>query len=240
MRRLPIVGVTVLGLASSVIRAQPETVPTLQQLIDRQLDVPLPVHTCTVPDVVSALARRGYIVAGIESLPGDCLAARQETPRSRETIPLIGLTVADVLAKLVELDGRYRWIDLDGVIVVRPLSAWGDRDHWLHSIASSFDVDQQHIGTALFQIVRGITGEDRPIPTTGMQTELGQRKISLHLRGVSVLEVLNAIVREHGAAWWEARDHARVAERQEDRMLWIYTPDHSGLGVTTKRYPLPQ
>jgi hypothetical protein len=204
------------------------------------MTVRVPVNMCTVPEIAAAMARRGYVIAGIEYLPGDCNVERAKIDPSEERIDLAGSTVEAALNRLIELDGRYQWIDSDGVIVVRPVEASGDPQNWLHSIATEFDLDNLTIGDALFKIASAVTGDPRVPSSFDSRTEQGARKLAVHLTGVSLVDTLNAIVRAHGAAWWEARDRARVAANQEDRMLWVFTHDGAGLGVTTKRYPLPQ
>src|SRR5262245_62525543 len=91
-------------LATLAISVQPAP-SKLDQYVYGQMEIPLPVNFCTVPEAVAALVRRGHLVAGIEYLPGDCNAERFAQPRSGDPLLLHGLTIREALDKLVQVDG---------------------------------------------------------------------------------------------------------------------------------------
>jgi hypothetical protein len=244
MPRLLIVGVLItLGFSASALRAQQDS-PPLQRVINFSFDMRLPLTFCDVPAAVAGLAKKLEFVAGIEYLAGDCQEAWRNEKRSNDAEPLAGLTVEAALNKLVELDPRYRWVESEGVIVVRPLAAWGDPKNWLNQSIGPFVVDDQDLVGALSEVACHIP--DRPFPERPchrsdneirIRTELGARRFSVNLAAASIIGALNAIVSTHGAMWWEARDRAGVTRPEDQRMLWVFTPDGSGLGRSTKRYP---
>ena len=59
------------------------------------------------------------------------------------------MTVGDALKKLSALDPRYRWIESDGVIVVRPIAAWSDPKNVLNYQTESFVLKDATLGDAL-------------------------------------------------------------------------------------------
>src|SRR5687768_275057 len=125
MRRL-VLGVVLTLLSCAVAIAQDAAIPPLERLIDSDYSLRLPVHDCTVPSAVAGLARRFQFGAGVEYLPVDCQLLWRYTAPNGESVNLRGLTIGDALRKLSALDPRYRWVEMDGVIVMRPLEAWSD------------------------------------------------------------------------------------------------------------------
>jgi hypothetical protein len=234
MRTLMLAALALLGTPAA---AQEAPVPPLDRSIDLPIEVRLPVHHCSVPGALVAMSRLTKLTAGVEFLPSDCRPewAREERPAS--SVQLQGLTVKQALDRLVELDPRYRWGEADGVIVLRPLAAWGDAADVLNTPLATFDVNQQHMGGALGVLVSQVLGRRRiGMATANLRTEEGNRAFSVHVTDTTVLGALNAIVRAHGAMWWEVQDHSYVVNGQPDRMVWLYTHDGSGLGSTTKTY----
>ncbi len=92
------------------------------------------------------VANAAMIPAGIERVPGTC----ERNPPGGARLLIKGMTVAAVLDKLVSLDSRYRWKDIHGVIVVRPVEAWDDPAHYLHETVESFDHADANIGKAWY------------------------------------------------------------------------------------------
>src|SRR5688500_3623885 len=67
------------------------------------------------------------------------------------------MTVAALLDKLVSLDRRYAWQEMDGVIVVRPAAAWVDEAHFLHRVSKSFVHESLNLGAA-HTLANGVLG----------------------------------------------------------------------------------
>src|SRR5262245_14184021 len=101
----------------------------------------LPVGTCTLPGLVRLIAEDLKMPAGIEALPGPCVGPR----RVRERVSLSGMTLAGAMDRAISEDPRYWWTLTDGVLVVRPLEAWGEREHFLHRTLTSFQVENRNL-----------------------------------------------------------------------------------------------
>jgi hypothetical protein len=231
MRRL-FLGVVLMLLSCAAIRAQGHTVPPLQRLIDQNFEVRTLVHECSVPDAVSQLARRFHIQVGVEYPPGDCQRIRTKAPRGGEVINLLGLSIAEALERLTAMDGRYRWIEHDGVIVMRPVNAWGDRSNILNFTTTSFALENVNLGGALDAVMSAVIGK----PKSGGEllargTKQGARTFSVQTGPTSVGGALDAIVRAHGDLWWQVLDFG------DKRMIFFYTFDESGLGIPVGRIP---
>lgn len=230
MRRLNL-GVVVTLLSCAAAAAQDATVPPLERLIDIDYEIRVPVNDCAVPSMVAGLARRYHFLAGAEYLPVDCQSIWRETPRTGELLNLRGLTIRAALEKLATLDPRYRWIERDGMVVIRPLKAWGDRTNMLNYTTTSFALDEVNLGGALDAVLSAITGIGR---TSGQllsnRTEQAARSFSVKAGATSVGEALDAIVRAHGQSWWEVKI-GTVRQNELRPMIWLRTFDDSGIGA---------
>lgn len=217
-------------LLSCAASAQDATVPPLERFIDIDYRIRVPVNDCAVPAAVEGLARRYHLLAGAEYLPVDCSRIWREASRTGELLNLRGMTIRAALEKLSALDPRYRWIESDGVLVIRPVDAWADRTNMLNYTTSSFVLDEVNLGGALDVVVSAITGTAR---TGGHllsnRTEQASRTFSVKPAAISVGEALDAIVRAHGQAWWEVR------LGQVGPVITFYTFDQSGIGASILR-----
>lgn len=228
MRRL-VMGVVLILLSCVVTAAQDATVPPLERLIDIDYSLRLPVHECTVPGAVAGLARRFHFPAGVEYLPVDCQVHWRQTARNGESVNLRGLTIGEALRKLSALDPRYRLIIDDGVMVIRPVTAWADSKNILNRTADSFALEDATLGGALDAVVSAITGEARTMGALlGQRTEQGARVFSVKTGSTSAGGALAAIVRAHGDSWWEVREGAI------GRIVSFYTFDGGGIGASHK------
>src|SRR5688572_17182724 len=99
-----------------------------ERIVDQDINFPIPVDSCQVPGRVMQVARSINQPAGAEFLPAHC----EPSKKFIDQISLRGLTAREALDRLIALDPRYRWFESEGVILVRPLVAWTDPDHFLH------------------------------------------------------------------------------------------------------------
>jgi hypothetical protein len=228
------VALTLLGLPGPAV-AQNAAIPPLQRLIDTSYRVALPAHECTVPSTVSGLARQYQFIAGVEYLLVDCQPLYTGTPRDAAVIDLQGLAISDALKKLTEIDPRYRWTAIDGVVVVRPVVAWTDSKNILNFTTRSFVLGDVNVGSALAAVVAALTGQSGPadaLHASAQRTEQGAREFSVKMGAASGGDALNAIVRAHGAAWWEVQLGSMQANPLP--VVRIHTFDGTGLGLSAR------
>ena len=102
----------------------------------------------------------------------------------------------EVLDAISKADPRYEWREDDNVIVIRPVEAWSDLTSALHANLRGMSLDSATAGDALDVLARMVGVEP---PSIGFDS----RRFSMQARdGATWLEVLNAIVRAHGALTW--------------------------------------
>jgi hypothetical protein len=178
-------------------------VPPLDRLVGRKYN-----HA---PVVVSSmyqlpeLAYAAQAAMGIEVLPAG------EVPAAlTKGITLTGLTLRNALDALVAADPRYEWRDIDGVIVLRPASAWNETEHPLLRRIGPVHLDGVSLNDAItFQhalLEPQLRHGPDPSPNNAP-------RITVDLQGGTHLTLVNAIVKSQGAACWmyeelNARDAA--------------------------------
>jgi hypothetical protein len=126
----------------------------------------------------------------------------------------------------VRLDARYRWVETNGVLIVRPVDAWNDANHFLHRTVSVAIADQ-NVGGALYAVLNAI-GPSRFSGERTFNTLDANRQFSVSLNGTSVLEVLNAVVRTHGRLQWGV-GYCQPQMRVEFARVLLHTFDGAGV-----------
>ena len=225
----------VLGLAAPLY-AQDAGVSPLERLIDSDFRVRSTITDCMVASTVFGLARRYQFLVGIEYPRSECARLGSEQGRTDgELLNFRGMTVGDALNKLSALDPRYRWIESDGVVIVRPVAAWSDPKNVLNYQTESFVLKDATLGDALNAIVAAITGSGREHPFSE-STEQGARRFNVSTRATAG-EALDAIVRAHGASYWVIREGQTDREGRVFRSIFLHTFDGMGIG---SGFPIPK
>jgi hypothetical protein len=116
----------------------------------------------------------------------------------QQPLVLTGLTIRQVLELIARGDSRYRWREMDGVVVLRPIAAWNQKDHFLHAAVGPFVHDNQPAGS--------VVGALQQLVFPGFRSHAGTEQawdhvISVSLGSASLLGALNAIARQSGAMW---------------------------------------
>lgn len=218
--------------------AQDTRLPPIERLIDTDFNVRQPVSECSVATAMAGLARRYEIVAVIEYPRAACARMSGERYNGEELLNLRGLTIGEALEKLVTMDPRYRAVQRDGVVVIRPVAAWADATNVLNFTTSSFALEDTTLGGALDAIVSAISGVPRGLAASlGTRTEQGARKFSVKTGAASAGAALEAIVRAHGAAYWIVRESQPDREGQLGRNIFFHTFDGTGLGTHIRIKP---
>jgi hypothetical protein len=151
---------------------------------------------------------------------------------------LTGKRVGEALNELIAADPRYAWIESDGVIVIRPVAAWANPQHFLHRTIRSFTVVEQHGGVAL-QLWRQAVWEDNMLlgEFARPRTEEGNRPITVTIaRESNAISALQQIVRAHGRLVWEVQYSQPFAECRFAAVT-VRTTEHllNGMNVPMQR-----
>jgi hypothetical protein len=207
---------------------------TASRTITENLVVHVPEAPCGVPMIAMRISELTAIPAGIEFIPS-CSKTEPLRPRNVEEISFLGLTAEEALDRLMSMDPRYRWLETDGVIVVRPLEAWQDERHFMNATVSQFGFNDLNIAGALEMILAELRGVPMKVPIVEvpMRTEQGNLHFSVRPRTTSILEAANAVVRAHGSLRWTL-SYCKPERRVDYALFMLGTFDHSGLGGTVK------
>jgi hypothetical protein len=235
MKRLALTWALVLIAAFASLRA--ESLTASRTITENLTAIVLPL--CGVPGIARRIAESAGIPAGIESVPACYLLdPLPPPPWQAETITFLGMTVADALDRLVALDGRYRWVESDGVIVLRPLEAWQDAHHFMNEVISGFGFADQNVTWAAVMLGEAMHGRPIVPPTieTPLSTPQGNEHFSVSPRTTSILEAATAVVRAHGSLSWTL-SYCKPERRPEYAWFMLGTFDHSGSGAGPKLVP---
>ena len=199
-----------------------------ERVILQDVRVALPPIPCTVTSMAFRIGQVVEEPVGVERWPEDCPGPPRSAESITDWLPLTGLNAHEALDRLTELDPRYEWREMDGVIVVRPHIAWTDPGHFLHRTVSSFTLRNQHLGRALEAVLDTLGPFQWPASEPFVSTtRQADRVISLNLGTTSVIEILNAVVRTHGAMSWHLR-YCGTEAIHENAWFTFFTFDLAG------------
>jgi hypothetical protein len=192
-----------------------DTEPVLLRVIPSDLTV-RGLKPCTVPGAVTMIARAVNGLSGVEYLPEPCL---WEKPYTVEMAPvsLQGRTVREALDILVGLDSRYNWTETEGVIVTRPSSAWTDRYNFVNGNVGNFRLENSNVHGAIAALQALLSPPKGPLTPPEPRTDEGAKTFSVNAENVTVLQLLNSLVRAHGRMYWQVtycKDQARAENAQ--------------------------
>jgi hypothetical protein len=188
-----------LGVSGLTRSAAPRPAPAAvdsqtQSILDRRVkarqDGTLLVARSVSDYAIESLAAAAGVPMGIERIaPLDVL------PSGRE-VTITGLSLRAALDVLIGFDPRYAWQEMNGVIVVRPVSAWGNPSHPLFRAVGSLQLTNVKAKRAIDTVASllGVLESNTSFPDS--------KAISLDLPPGTILDVLNGIARAHGALVW--------------------------------------
>ena len=148
---------------------------------------------------VGRLARASGVPIGVEQLADTAFSPLGEFTAT-------GLTLRATLDEVQRRDSRYSWRDVNGVIVVRPSTAWDRAGHVLDSQVGPVRASRIAARHAL-RIACAAVGVANP--------KLGHDDtlvFDLDFPGGTLLELLNTIVQSHGRLSW--RFQSKPTDRQ--------------------------
>ena len=143
------------------------------------------------PSAVWDLSEATNVPMGIEFLGGGRGAVAAEIPAS-------GRPLRDVLNDIVTFDPRYEWREMDGVIAIRPVRSWNDAESMLFRRVTSVQLTDVPPQDAVERLARQLGYAQRIGFPSG-------KLLSVDIRDGTTLDLLNAILREHGGMTWTLR-----------------------------------
>jgi hypothetical protein len=185
--------------------------PPLERTIDRHVTVRVPFGSCDIPDTVGIVAKLAELPAGLEHLPGECVRAQDDKDPGND-VPLLGMTVHEAVETIAKLDARYMVLESKGTLLVRPVAAWADKDHFLHQEIGPFAVTDENLYEAALRLHDVIRKPKYPSQLVQQpRSAAGLKPFTLDAGATSIYGAINAIVEAHGALQWN---------------LWFCAPTH--------------
>jgi hypothetical protein len=177
---------------------------------------------------VPALAAAAHAPMGVELvLPTE--------PRVLTTGPgtnVTGMTLRDALAALIALDPRYEWREIDGLVIVRPVSTWTESAHPLLR-----EIGAVHLSAATLQdavsFLQTLQEPGKRYVPAVQNAGVTVRQLSVDLPAGTLLGLVNAIARAHGAACWiyeELDDRETAFFAGRGHQLSLQAPGGVGMG----------
>ncbi len=178
------------------------------------LDVPVaPVFRITDPRllrpcdfglVVAQIAHASKIPMGFENTR-DCSLTLRGVPHpdTAGTEDLAGRSPRQALDHLMTFMPAFSWKEIDGVIVVRPQTAWSDPHNVLSSPTGAFDVVDQTLDDAVHTLLHA-TGPKTMVPHTDVANPERRinRRVNVAFHGGTLLDALNAMSRSRAGLDW--------------------------------------
>ena len=198
-------GIITAGCAALLFGAPANAADVTSRILEGAVYYRLSLPPCEVPAAVLRIARAAEIPTGIEGLPDDCRWQPTAPPPEGDKVHLTGKRLGEALNELVAADPRYAWIESKGVIVIRPVEAWKNPEHFLHRTIRPFTVAQQHAGVAFQEWRQAVWEENRSLGAIpSLPSEEGSRPFTVTIaRESSAISALEQIVRAHGRLVWQ-------------------------------------
>jgi hypothetical protein len=225
--RCGLAGAIVVVVLAATAGAQEQ--PPLDRVV-RDFQLPTALPPCGLATAVYDFARKTGVHVGFER-PRGC-TGRASFPKLETTAAIEGgLKASDVLDRLLTLAPDYGWMEMNGVAVLRPRSAWTDPNNGLNVRIPPFHATDASISQMLSTIL-------------SLPDRVGgdSRRFSVDFPGGTIAEALSAIVRAQPAALWDVSLLIHPSPTGEDRSpgftIQVLTlPNGPGVGTST---PLPR
>jgi hypothetical protein len=166
-----------------------------------RIDRPSVVPPCTVAMAVSFVARHAKIPAGFENTADCNFSPRALGPEVGDVV-FTGMTARQAFDHLMELMPGYLWREIDGVVVVRPVSAWVDTQHVLNRPTAPFAVTSASADDHLHALLKAVSPSVF-YPHTDLHESAGALDAvrAMTFDGGKMLDALNGLVRARDAEW---------------------------------------
>jgi hypothetical protein len=154
-----------------------------------------------IPQIGSALD----IPVGIENSRDCWLLWRGKSAAGPEqTLDLTGMSIRQAFERLMTSMPGFSWRELNGVIVVRPNTAWTDPRNVLNLPTAAFETRDQPLDNAIHAVLNSVTPK-LFVPQERVPRPEGpiDQRISVSFRGGTMLEAINEIARARGKVYWQ-------------------------------------
>jgi hypothetical protein len=156
---------------------------------------------CAMFELFDQVARAAGVPLGFENLPGCGFGQRTVVPGNRGAV-LFASTPREAFDEIAALNDSFRWQEMDGMAIVRPVAAWYDADDLLNLPAHSFQLMNVGADDALYRVLQAATPRVRYVQSRKRVYGPLDAPVSVDFGGGTMLGALNAVVRAKGDAEW--------------------------------------
>jgi hypothetical protein len=217
-------------LLAAAISASSSQALVMDRIIEEDIRVRLPLLPCTVPGAAIRIAESLPVPLGLELVPEPCIEKGKKYPDWQDEVVLTGMSVTRAFDRLVELDERYVWSEVDGVLILRPGTTWFDPSHFLNRKIPAFRVKDGRMRAAMDAVHLALGGARGPADEVWpASTPQSERRFTVSLGTTTVLNALNASVRAHGFLRWTV-EYCKSQALFDYATLRLNTFDGGGIG----------
>jgi hypothetical protein len=172
-------------------------------------------NPCHLWTALEQLARQAQVRIGFEQTL-DCSPAPWVLRPYGPSLSLDGLTPRQAIERILAQRPDYRWTEVDGVAVIRPVTAWTPAGSVLNARVAAFTVADEHPHLALHTLFQSsqpplflehtdlrLSGNGRRLDDPGY-AGLIDVPVSVKFAGGNLFQALNAITRGFGGIWQAA------------------------------------
>ena len=197
-------------------------------------------NPCHLWIALEQLARQARVRIGFEQT-FDCSPAPWVMRPNGNSLNVRGLTPRQAFDRVLSQRPDYRWTEIDGVVVIRPVTAWAPGGSVLNAPVSAFTIADEHPHHSLHMVFQSSQPPlfqehtDRKLSSSTRRlddphaTTLIDAPVSVRFAGGSVVQALNAITRGFGGIWQTA--YTRHYDNRHSIWVVLYTLEADG-GVT--------
>jgi hypothetical protein len=161
------------------------------------LRLPITLPACGITTALLKIARSSDVAIGLEE-SSDCRGKFPRVDLTNDNAGSGSMTVREVLDRLVVLSPDYRWSEMNGVAVVRPVASWTDPADALNLHVEPFQIDDATVSETLARIL------SVPAGVAARHDILDNRGFSIAFSGGTMIDALNALVRARQGVGWNA------------------------------------
>lgn len=176
-------------------------------VLGRDVEIRLPGNTRALAESLASIAHESGVLIGFETV----LDTEQGHTKSEFGWAPRGQRVGEVLDSLLAIHPDYQWREINGVIHVRPRLAVADPNHFLNHSVGPLELKDALPLHATFEAHRVFIPRcvvKHPIYTGEREEFLKdehkamRQLVTLSFQGGTVLDLLDAVVKAHGALYW--------------------------------------
>jgi hypothetical protein len=177
------------------------------RILGPDAEMRLPSSTQALAETLASIARSSGALIGFETM----LDTEQGLGRTEFGWWLRGKKVSEALDDLIALHPGYEWRSVNGVIHVRPQTAFANPNHFLNHAAGPLDLKDALPLHATFEahrvfipdcVVRHPIYTDRRDAFLENEDKVMRQPVTLSFRGGTVLQLLDAVIKAHGSLYW--------------------------------------